>query len=37
MLERVQGNRNPQPLLVGVQTDAASLEISVEKPQKAKN
>ena len=37
MLERMWGNRNPVALLVGMQTDAHTLENSVEVPQKIKN
>ena len=37
MLERMWRNRNPLALLVGMQTDAAALESSVEVPQKIKN
>ena len=37
MLERRWRNRNPLALLVGMQTGAATLENSVEVPQKIKN
>ena len=37
MLERMWRNGNPLALLVGMQTGAASLENSVEIPQKIKN
>ena len=37
MLERMWRNGNPLALLVGMQTGAATLENSVEVPQKIKN
>ena len=37
MLERMWRNGNPLALLVGMQTGTASLENSVEVPQKIKN
>ena len=37
MLERMWRNRSPLALLVGMQTGAATLEDSVEVPQKIKN
>ena len=37
MLERMWRNGNPPALLVGMQTGAATLENSVEVPQKIKN
>ena len=37
MLVRMQGKRNPFVLLVGMQTGAATLENSMEVPQKGKN
>ena len=37
MLEKVWRNGNPLALLVGMQTGAATLENSVEVPQKIKN
>ena len=37
MLERMWRNGNPLALLVGMQTGAATLENSVEGPQKIKN
>ena len=37
MLERMWRNENPLALLVGLQTSAATLENSVEFPQKIKN
>ena len=37
MLERMWINRNPLALLVGMQTGAATVENSVEAPQKIKN
>ena len=37
MLERMQRKGNPSALLVGMQTDAATVENSMEFPQKAKN
>ena len=37
MLERMWRHGNPLALLVGMQTGAASLENSVEVPQKIKN
>ena len=37
MLERMQRKGNPQTLLVGIQTGAATVENSMEFPQKTKN
>ena len=37
MLARMQRKRNPLTLLVGLQTGAATLENSMEVPQKVKN
>ena len=37
MLERMSGERNSHTLLVGVQTGAATMENSIEIPQKIKN
>ena len=37
MLERMQRKKNPSALLVGMQTAAATLENSMEFPQKTKN
>ena len=37
MLTRLQRNRNPLVLLVGMQTGVVTLENSVEVPQKIKN
>ena len=37
MLEKMWRNRNPLALLVGMQTGAATLENSVEIPQKTKS
>ena len=37
MLERMQRKGNPSALLVGMQTGAATVENSMEFPQKAKN
>ena len=37
MLKRMWRNRNPLALLVGLQTGAATLENSMEVPQKSKN
>ena len=37
MLERMQSTRNPHPLLVGLQMGTATMENSMEGPQKTKN
>ena len=37
MLERIQRKGKPSALLVGIQTDAAAVENSMEFPQKSKN
>ena len=37
MLERMQRKGNPRALLVGMQTGAATVENSMELPQKTKN
>ena len=37
MLERMQRKGNPKSLLVGMQTGAATVENSMEIPQKPKN
>ena len=37
MLERMQRKGNPSKLLVGMQTDEATVENSMEFPQKTKN
>ena len=37
MLERMQRKGNPSTLLVGMQTGAATVENSMEFPQKTKN